>query len=210
VKPRTGVSESDPELRATRGPLLAGIDEAGRGPLAGPVVAACVILPGEGCIEGLADSKVLTPERRESLFVLIRERAVAWAWGQASSREIDRWNIHRATLLAMRRATQALSVQPDFALVDGLHVPRIDCPAGAMVDGDAKSPSVSAASIVAKVLRDHMLDELDQQYPVYGFSHNKGYGTPEHVVALRAHGPTPVHRRSFAPVWESMLLGLGI
>jgi ribonuclease HII len=200
---RRRITESDPELRATRGPLLAGVDEAGRGPLAGPVVAACVVLPGEGAIEGLADSKVLPPGRREELFALIRERAVAWAWGQASSREIDRWNIHRATLLAMRRAILALSVRPDFALVDGLHVPRVDCPSGAMVDADAKSPSVSAASIVAKVVRDRMLDELDTLYPAYGFRTNRGYGTPEHLAALHLHGPTPEHRRTFAPVSDA-------
>jgi ribonuclease HII len=201
---RERVTESDPELRERRGPLLAGVDEAGRGPLAGPVVAACVILPGEGAVEGLADSKTLSPERREQLFLLIRERAVAWAWGQASCREIDRWNIHRATLLAMRRAVDALSVPPDFALVDGLHVPRIDCASGAMVAGDAKSPSVSAASIVAKVVRDRMLDRLHERFPLYGFRTNRGYGTPEHLEALALHGPTPEHRLSFAPVWESM------
>jgi ribonuclease HII len=185
--------------------LVAGIDEAGRGPLAGPVVAAAVILDPARKIRGLADSKLLTPERREELAIRIRERAIAWATGQADVDEIDTINILRATMLAMRRAVEALSVPPEEALVDGDRCPDLVCRVRAIVKGDRDVKSISAASIIAKTTRDAMLVELDRLYPLYGFAQHKGYATPEHLAALLAHGPCAVHRRSFAPVYQSEL-----
>ncbi|HEU4622933.1 MAG TPA: ribonuclease HII [Burkholderiaceae bacterium] len=180
--------------------LTCGIDEAGRGPLAGPVVAAAVILDPEKPIAGLADSKVLSPARRNALAIEIRERAVAWCVAEASVEEIDTINILQATLLAMRRAVQGLSVTPELALIDGNQLPRINVRAQAVVKGDARVPAISAASILAKTVRDAMLDDLHEQHPMYGFDQHRGYGTQAHLSALIAHGPCMHHRRSFAPV----------
>jgi ribonuclease HII len=180
--------------------LSAGIDEAGRGPLAGPVFAAAVILDPGKRIRGLKDSKVLLPERREELAVQIRARAIAWAVASADVAEIDALNILRATLLAMRRAVEALAIPPLEAIVDGNQCPTLACPVYAIVKGDRDVASISAASILAKTARDALLVELDALYPNYGFAHNKGYGTPEHLAALDRYGPCPIHRKSFAPV----------
>lgn len=185
--------------------LSCGIDEAGRGPLAGPVFAAAVILDPAKRIKGLKDSKLLTPDRREELAAQIRARAIAWAVAFAEVHEIDSLNILRATLLAMRRAVDALAVAPGEAIVDGDHCPTLPCPVHAIVKGDRLVASVSAASILAKTARDALLVELDAVYPQYGFAHNKGYGTPEHLAAIDRHGPCPIHRRSFAPVAQIRL-----
>jgi len=176
--------------------LIAGIDEAGRGPLAGPVVAAAVILDPARRIRGLKDSKMLSAEEREEIAPKIRERAIAWAVALSDVGEIDTLNILRASLLAMRRAVEALSVVPVEALVDGDYCPDLRCPVYAM-------PAISAASILAKTARDAMLVELDRVYPDYGFAQHKGYATPEHLEALRRHGPCPAHRRTFAPVLQT-------
>ncbi len=182
------------------GERIAGVDEAGRGPLAGPVVAAAVILP-PGCrLEGLADSKKLTAARREALAVAIREQAIAWALGRAEPDEIDRINILQASLLAMQRAVAALAVRPDRVLVDGNRCPAFDCPAEAVIKGDATVPVISAASILAKVARDAEMAELDARYPQYQFARHKGYPTRAHLDALAEHGVSEVHRRSFGPV----------
>jgi ribonuclease HII len=183
--------------------LIVGVDEAGRGPLAGPVVAAAVILDPARKIRGLKDSKVLPPPVREQLARKIRERSIAWSIGVAGVDEIDRLNILHATMLAMRRAVEALGVTPVEALVDGDRCPQLPCPSYPIVKGDRDVKCISAASIIAKTARDAMLLELHAQYPVYGFDHNKGYGTPEHLAALDRHGPCPIHRRSFAPVLQS-------
>jgi ribonuclease HII len=184
--------------------LVAGVDEAGRGPLAGPVVAAAVILdPGKRKIRGLRDSKVVPPPRREELAARIREHAVAWAIGTADVGEIDTLNILWATMLAMRRAVEALAVAPHEVLVDGDRVPRVGCPAFPIVKGDRDIAVISAASIIAKVTRDAMLVEFDREYPQYGFAQHKGYATPEHLAALDRHGPCPIHRKSFAPVAQT-------
>lgn len=183
--------------------LSAGIDEAGRGPLAGPVFAAAVILDPARPIRGLRDSKVLTHERRVELAVEIRARAIAWAVAFADVGEIDRLNILQATLLAMRRAVEALAVVPVEAVVDGNQCPRLACPVYAIVRGDRDVASISAASILAKTERDALLVQLDALYPHYGFAHNKGYGTPEHLAALELHGPCAIHRRTFAPVMQT-------
>jgi ribonuclease HII len=183
--------------------LIAGIDEAGRGPLAGPVVAAAVILDPTRRIRGLRDSKVMTPERREEVAAEIRTRAIAWAAAASDVGEIDALNILRATLLAMRRAVEALAIQPIEALVDGDHCPQLVCPVYAIVKGDRDVPAISAASIIAKTARDAMLIALDRDYPMYGFARHKGYGTPEHLAALDLHGPCPHHRKTFAPVLQA-------
>ncbi len=180
--------------------LMAGVDEAGRGPLAGPVVAAAVILDDQQPIAGLADSKALTAARRERLFDEIRAKALCCSIAEASVDEIDRLNILQATLLAMRRAVQGLRLKPVRVLVDGNRLPQLDMPAEAIVKGDAKVAAISAASILAKVTRDRWCAELHAQYPMYGFAGHKGYGTAEHLAALQAHGACPQHRRSFAPV----------
>ncbi|HXG28182.1 MAG TPA: ribonuclease HII [Nevskiales bacterium] len=180
--------------------LIAGVDEAGRGPLAGPVVAAAVILHPDRPIEGLADSKTLSAARRERLAREIQASARAWALGRAEPDEIDTLNILQASLLAMARAVTALSQPPDEILVDGRHLPPVTCPARAIVGGDASVPAISAASILAKVARDTEMLVLDAQYPQYGFARHKGYPTAEHLAALRAHGACAIHRRSFAPV----------
>ena len=182
--------------------LCAGTDEVGRGPLAGDVVAAAVILPAEAAIDGLDDSKALLPERRLELSMLIRERAQAWAIGRASVAEIDRLNILHASMLAMQRAVTALSVQPEFVYGDGNRCPQWHCRSQAVSGGDALVPSISAASILAKVTRDAEMEALDRQYPGYGFARHKGYATRAHLAALEELGPCAIHRRSFAPVAE--------
>ena len=184
--------------------LIAGVDEAGRGPLAGPVVAAAVILDPVQRIRGLRDSKLLTPTAREELAVLIRARAIAWAVAESDVAEIDALNILQATLLAMRRAIERLTTQPEVAWIDGLHCPQVGCPTRAIVDGDRLIAAIAAASILAKTTRDALLVELDRSYPAYGFARHKGYATPEHLAALRLHGPCPVHRRYFAPVAQTV------
>ena len=174
---------------------IAGVDEAGRGPLAGPVVAAAVILDPDHPITGLADSKVLTAGQREELAAQIRELALCWALGKAEVEEIDRLNILRATLLAMRRAVEGLSRQPAMVLVDGTHTPDIACPSRAIVRGDATVAAISAASILAKVARDQEMLRLDNCYPGYGFARHKGYPTRAHIDALERLGVCPIHRR---------------
>ena len=178
----------------------AGVDEVGRGPLAGPVVAAAVILDPERPIEGLADSKKLSECRRESLAVLIREQALAWSLGRAEVHEIDEINILQASLLAMQRAVAGLNREPELVLIDGNRCPPLDYPAQAVVKGDALVPAISAASIIAKVSRDHEMVALDAAYPGYGLASHKGYPSKVHLEALQTLGVTPVHRRSYAPV----------
>lgn len=182
------------------GVLAAGVDEAGRGPLAGPVFAAAVILDPRQPITGLADSKRLASGRREQVAADIRARALAWAVASASVDEIDRFNILQASLLAMQRAVQALEPGPQRVLVDGNRCPALPCEAIAVIGGDARVPAISAASILAKVTRDRCLNELHVYYPQYGFDRHKGYPTAAHLAALDRFGPTPEHRRSFAPV----------
>lgn len=179
---------------------VCGVDETGRGPLAGPVYAAAVILHSRRPIPGLADSKLLKPGQRERLAAEIRERALAWAVASASVEEIDRYNILRASLLAMRRAVEQLTVAPARVLVDGIHCPDVPCPARAIVKGDAKIKAISAASILAKVERDAEMLRLHVRFPQYGFDQHKGYPTGDHMAALQAHGACAIHRRSFAPV----------
>lgn len=187
-------------------PIVAGVDEAGRGPLAGPVVVAAVVLDAGRPIEGLADSKQLSPRRREELFRLIVARAAAHSVVRVEAEEIDRVNILNATLAGMRRALQALSPRPALALIDGNRLPRVlPCAARAVVRGDATEPAISAASILAKVTRDRILVAYDARWPGYGFAQHKGYPTAAHVAALRRLGPCPEHRRSFAPVREACL-----
>jgi ribonuclease HII len=180
--------------------LMAGVDEAGRGPLAGPVVAAAVILDDSKRILGLADSKVLTPLARDKLYDKIREKALCCSVGSASVQEIDDLNIFHATMLAMKRAVEGLRLKPVKVLVDGNRLPKLEILSEAIVGGDAKVRSISAASIIAKVTRDRMLLELHEQFPQYGFAAHKGYSTPEHLEALRVHGPCVHHRKHFAPV----------
>jgi ribonuclease HII len=182
--------------------LVAGVDEAGRGPLAGPVVAAAVILDDLKPIKGLADSKVLTAARREKLYDEIRAKALCCSIAQASVQEIEELNILQATMLAMRRAVDGLRLKPVKVLVDGNRIPVLDVLAEAIVKGDAKVPAISAASILAKVTRDRWCAEYDLQYPQYGFAKHKGYGTAEHMDALLAHGACPEHRKTFRPVAE--------
>lgn len=180
---------------------VAGVDEAGRGPLAGPVVIAAVILDPARPISGLADSKVLSPARRTGLALQIRERSMAWAIIAVEVDEIDRVNILQASLLGMSRALRALALAPSMALIDGNRLPcDLPCAGRAIVDGDASEQAISAASILAKTERDRLLVELDHDYPVYGFAKHKGYPTPAHFDALNRHGPCPQHRRSYAPV----------
>jgi ribonuclease HII len=191
-------------LRARGFLFVAGVDEAGRGPLAGPVVAAAVILPDDCAIEGLNDSKKLTAKKREHFHAMLTVRAdIHWGIGQADVAEIDRLNILRATHLAMARAVAALPRKPDHALVDGLPVRGLTVPHTALVAGDTLSLSIAAASIIAKVTRDRLMTALDAEYPQYGFARHKGYGVREHLEALRSHGPSPVHRRSFQPVAQA-------
>ena len=180
--------------------LVAGVDEAGRGPLAGPVVAAAVILDDTKRIRGLADSKVLTALRREKLYDQILEKALCCCVAQASVAEIDELNILQATLLAMKRAVEGLRLKPAKVLVDGNRLPKLDVLAEAVVGGDASIKAISAASILAKVHRDRLCEQLHQEFPQYGFAAHKGYGTPEHLEALRVHGACRHHRRFFSPV----------
>ena len=182
--------------------LIAGVDEAGRGPLAGPVVAAAVILDDLHPIAGLADSKKLTALRREKLYDEIRAKALCCSIAEASVEEIDTLNILQATMLAMRRAVEGLRLKPAKVLVDGNRLPVLDVLAEAIVKGDAKVPAISAASILAKVHRDRWCADYDREFPQYGFAGHKGYGTAEHMAALREHGACPQHRKSFAPVAE--------
>ncbi|MDX1675443.1 MAG: ribonuclease HII [Longimicrobiales bacterium] len=185
---------------------VAGLDEVGRGPLAGPVVAAAVIFRPEDRVPGVTDSKVLTPEEREELVVEIRRRALCIGVGAASPREVDRLNILRASHLAMRRALEHLSVSPEHILVDGLPVPELGLEHTAVVDGDRKSYTIASASIVAKTTRDGLMRRLAARYPAYGWETNVGYSTPGHIEALSECGPTPHHRRSFVPVQLSLEL----
>jgi ribonuclease HII len=188
-------------LRTGEEPVrVAGVDEVGRGPLAGPVVAAAVILDPARPIDGLADSKVLAPARRETLAALVREQALAWALGRAEVEEVDRLNVLRASLLAMQRAVAALPLAPGHVLVDGDRTPPLPVPATAVVGGDGRVAAIAAASILAKVARDAEMTELDAVHPGYGFAEHKGYAVPAHLAALARLGVTPVHRRSFAPV----------
>jgi ribonuclease HII len=202
--------------------LVCGVDEAGRGPIAGPVYAAAVILDPARRVNGLADSKVLTPERRELLAGRIKERALAWAVAYASVEEIDRINILRASLLAMRRAVEALQIRPEEALIDGTLCPDLPCPAHAIVDGDATQKPISAASILAKTARDAEMCALHDRFPQYGFDQHKGYATAEHLAAVGRLGPCAIHRRSFHAIgvfsqgslftqtWEGMAEALRI
>lgn len=180
--------------------LLAGVDEVGRGPIAGPVVAAAVVLNPNCPITGLADSKKLTQKRRESLCTMILDTAIAVGIGQASVEEIDCINILQASLLAMQRAVENLGCVPDGALIDGNQCPKLFCNSRTIVNGDSLIPEISAASIVAKVYRDRMMVDFDHDYPGYGFSEHKGYPTARHLDALRLHGVSDIHRRSFRPV----------
>lgn len=186
------------------GGRVAGVDEAGRGPLAGPVIAAAVILDPARPLEGLRDSKCLSPARRERLYDEITEQALAWAVGRADAAEIDRINILQATLLAMRRAVDALEPRAEYVLVDGNRCPELDCPAQAIVKGDSRVAAISAASIIAKVTRDREMIELDAHYPGYGLAQHKGYPSRAHREALETLGPTPEHRRSYAPVRRAL------
>jgi ribonuclease HII len=187
--------------------IIAGVDEAGRGPLAGPVVAAAVVMPPEYRVRGANDSKALDAGKREALAIRIVAKAQCFGVGAASCREIDRLNIRRATALAMNRAIARLSIRPEHLLVDGLTVPELGTDwQTAVVDGDARVHSIACASILAKVWRDRLMCRLALRYPLYGWERNKGYGTPEHLGALREHGLTPHHRRSFQPVEQLTLL----
>lgn len=186
-------------LKTMEGPVC-GVDEAGRGPLAGPVVAAAVILDRKKMPRGLNDSKQLDADTREELYGVIVERAIAWGVGIGTVDEIDLINIRQATHLAMARAVRELKIVAMFALVDGNDAPALPCPCDTIVEGDAKSVSIAAASIIAKVTRDRMMRTLHYEHPHYGWFNNKGYGTPEHYVGLEKHGPCPHHRRSFGPI----------
>ena len=185
---------------------LAGVDEAGRGPLAGPVVAAAVVLAPGARIAGVDDSKRLLPEERQRLFDLIQERALGVGVGIVDHLTIDRINILQATRLAMGQALAALDVEPELVLTDYVTVPGLRCPQRNLVEGDRRSASVAAASIIAKVTRDRIMEEADRKYPLYGFGRHKGYGTPEHRIALEQHGPCALHRRTFAGIWNQLAL----
>ena len=185
------------ELRAAGFHAVCGVDEAGRGPLCGPVVAAAVILPPDAVIDGLNDSKKLSPKKRDELFEIVKETALAFCIAEASVEEIDRMNILEADLLAMRRAIAGLQIPADYALIDGNIARDFPIPARAVIGGDAISPSIAAASILAKVHRDRLCEELDRAYPQYGIAKHKGYGTKAHMDALRQYGPSPIHRKQF-------------
>jgi len=184
---------------------LAGVDEVGRGPLAGDVVAAAVILPPKHSIQGLADSKALTAHQRQSLYKEIIEQALDYSVARASVAEIDQYNILQSTMMAMRRAVMGLKIKPDFVAVDGNRLPKWEYPAESVVKGDGRVEVISAASIIAKVVRDAEMIELEAKYPGYGFAKNKGYGTAQHLEALKRLGATPIHRRSFSPVSENLI-----
>ena len=191
----------DEELSVDQG-IVAGTDEVGKGPLAGDVVAAAVILDPRKTISGLDDSKKLTPRQRELCYDEIRSNALAFAIARANVTEIDALNILQASLLAMTRAVEALELQPQFVFVDGNHCPQWRYQSQAVVKGDSRVPAIAAASVLAKVTRDREMEALDQLYPGYGFASHKGYPTKQHLLALQAKGPTPIHRRSFGPVAE--------
>ena len=194
------------DLRKERGPLLAGVDEVGRGPIAGPVVAAAVIMPPDmRAIRGVDDSKALTPQERQKLVGRIQERAIAWSLGAASVREIERLNIYQASVLAMRRALQRLQVRPDHVIIDGKAMRTLPIPHTAIVHGDARCFSIACASIVAKVTRDRLMANLAVRYPAYTWERNVGYTTRAHIRGLDASGITPHHRRSFFRVSQLML-----
>jgi len=193
------MSLHEQRLKAKGFVLIAGIDEAGRGPLAGPVVAAACILPDDALFERLNDSKQLSPQQRNLLFERIT-RCSMYGIGTVAVKTIDRINILQATFLAMRKAVKALPVQPDYLLVDGNQLPRMKIPSEALVQGDCLSISIAAASIIAKVTRDRIMEDLDGKWPQYGFKQHKGYGTEQHLNAISAHGPCPIHRKSFYPV----------
>jgi ribonuclease HII len=194
------------ELRAALGPMIAGVDEVGRGPLAGPVVACAVIMPpGARAIAGVDDSKRLTPAQRVRLAAFIRRRAVSVGLGAASAREIDRVNIYHATTLAMRRALSRLAAVPDHVVIDGRAIPTLNVSHTAIVGGDARCYSIACASIIAKVTRDRVMKALAKRYPTYGWDHNVGYSTAMHLAALEATGVSPHHRRSFVPVYQLAL-----
>jgi len=194
------------EAARKRGALrIAGLDEVGRGPLFGPVVAAAVILPRGCCLQGLTDSKKLSEKKRNELDLEIRLNAVAWAIAAVDAETIDRVNIRRASLLAMRRAVEQLTLGPDFLLIDGRDTIDWDCPQQAVIRGDATSLSIAAASVLAKVHRDRLLVDFDREFPGYGLAHHKGYPCPAHKAALDRLGPTPLHRRSFQPVAQAAL-----
>lgn len=184
--------------------IICGIDEAGRGPLAGPVCAAAVVLDPSRPVAGLNDSKQLSEKKRDTLAPLIRERALAWAVGWASVEEIDEYNIRQANFLAMKRAFKGLGLAPTHALVDGKDPPPLSCKVTCIIGGDALEPAISAASILAKTSRDALMVDLCAQYPGYGFSQHKGYGSASHMEALRRLGPSPAHRRTFAPVRDML------
>jgi ribonuclease HII len=205
--PRCGL-RFEKHLWSTGIPLVAGIDEAGRGPLAGPVVAAAAVLPAEFSLAGLNDSKQLTEAVREQFFEALTApgKLVCYSVGLAEPAEIDRLNILRATFLAMERAVTALPLRPDHLLIDGLPVPGFQQPQTAIVGGDAKSMSIAAASVIAKVTRDRMMKKWHSEFPLYDFDQNKGYGTRAHLESLQIHGPCPIHRRSFAPVTQTYFL----
>lgn len=186
---------------------VCGVDEAGRGPLAGPVYAACVVLNPDYRIDGLADSKTLSENERNRLAIAIKTYSVAWAIGSASVKEIDRLNILQASLLAMKRAVESMSFIPGRVLVDGNHCPRLRFPVTAIVRGDSLIPEISAASILAKTARDAEMVALHQRFPHYGFDCHKGYSTVRHIAALQVHGASVIHRRSFAPIRELMANG---
>ena len=185
------------ELREAGFRFVCGVDEAGRGPLCGPVVAAAVILPPDAIIDGLNDSKKLSPKKRDELFEVVKETALAFCIAEASVEEINRLNILEADLLAMRRAIDGLQLPADYALIDGNIARDFQIPARAVIGGDAISPSIAAASILAKVHRDRLCEELDLAYPQYGIAKHKGYGTKAHIAALRQYGPSPIHRKKF-------------
>jgi ribonuclease HII len=187
--------------------LIAGVDEAGRGPLAGAVVAAAVILNPQKPIVGLADSKILSENKREFLYPLIIECALSWCIASASVEEIDEFNILQATLLAMQRAVEGLAIQPDEVLVDGNRLPKLSMPAQAIVKGDSKVQAISAASILAKVARDRMMQDCHKVYPHFAFHQHKGYGTKQHLAEIESFGYLPVHRKTFAPIKYLVLAG---
>ncbi|MDO9268810.1 MAG: ribonuclease HII [Methylobacter sp.] len=195
-------------IKIPQGCIVAGVDEAGRGPLAGPVFAAAVILDPMRPIAGLADSKILSESRRDNLYIIIKEAALSWSIAQASVDEIDGFNILQATLLAMQRAVEGLNIQPDEVLVDGNRLPKLSMPAQAIVKGDSKVQAISAASILAKVERDKLMVDYHQQYPDFAFHVHKGYGTKQHLAEIEQFGFLAVHRRTFNPV-KTMLIQQG-
>ena len=182
----------------------AGIDEAGRGPLAGPVIAGAVIMPDADQLVGLKDSKKLSEKQREALYEIIVVNSIAWGVGRAEPEEIDKLNIHHATLLAMKRAYESLEVEATTTLIDGKFCPELECETQAIIKGDATVPVISAAAIIAKVTRDREMRRYHEQYPAYAFDRHKGYGTKAHIAAIQEHGITPIHRKSFTPCCEAV------